>query len=146
MLAAATGCGLEPGSGSCTETQLELVDVSAATETTPLTLEGRLTADGGPLAGATVSFFVVRRGPDGDVLGVSVGSAGTGADGWAALTVPGGSRDLPAFSDQQVESYTARFSQLSKIDGVQYCRTSAEAELDVPCAGFACLRPSDPGV
>lgn len=138
MILAAAGCGLEPGSDLCTEPQLELVDVTTTEATEPLTLAGRLTVAGTPLVGGEVSYFVVRQDPDGDVLGVRVGSAHTDADGWARLTFAGGSRDLPAFKDQEVVGYTARFVSLTKIDGVQYCRTQAEADLTVSCAGFSC--------
>ena len=143
VLTAVTGCGVQPGSGLCTETQLELADVSATTATTPLELAARLTVDGGPLVGAEVTFFVTRRKSHGEVLGVRVGSAETNADGWATLSVSGGPHDLPAFSGERVEGYSARFQPISKIDGVQYCHTKAEADLTVPCAGFGCRAVSD---
>lgn len=138
LLLASAGCGLEPGSGLCTETEIDLPDLSVTDEAEPLTFEARLTAAGEPLVGVDLSFFVRRQDSDGEVLGVRVGTVETDADGVATLTLEGGARDLPVFRDQEVAEYSARFLLPTKLDGVQYCRSGAAADMSVPCAGRAC--------
>ncbi|MEU4767609.1 hypothetical protein AB0H12_30585 [Actinosynnema sp. NPDC023794] len=125
-----TACGTEPGSGSCAETVLSVEDVRVTDPVTPLTLTATMTADGKPVKGAELAFFI-GVGPVGEkAVGRRVGEATTGDGGVAAFVREDGVDGL-AFSDERVDGYTVEFNPINKIDGVQYCRSRGDAALTV---------------
>lgn len=138
LLLASAGCGLEPGSGLCTEPEIELADMSVADETEPFDMQVTVTSDGEPLAGVELSFYVHRVRDDGEERARRTGRAETDSEGVATHTLERGARDLPVHSDEEVIGYSVGFILTTKLDGVQYCRSSVFAELSVPCGGFAC--------
>lgn len=137
----ASGCGLvgQGLGGGCVETKLEARGVVVDDETEPLRLSAVLTADGAPVEGAELGFFMHRKGEDGEVRVLSVGSDVTDAEGEAERVYHGGSRDISAARSEKVVGYSVEFRQIDLIDDVRYCDgRSGTAELDAPCAGFAC--------
>lgn len=138
VLFAAPGCG---SGGGCTDTAITVEPVATEDMDEAVVFTARLTADGEPLEGAELEFYVFNTGPDGELQNGAVqGTAVTDADGFAELMVEGGSRNLPAFEDEVVTSYKAKYRSKDLIDGERYCQeTSDMASIDVPCAGFGCL-------
>lgn len=116
------------GGGGCTSTTLTVGAVPAAVRTGRVTLEARLTADGEPLQGAGVSFFVTGTGPN-DWTGQSVGGADSDADGTARVTLDAGlEAQVPA--GYQVDGYRAEFRGTSSVDDEgDYCRSNGEARI-----------------
>ncbi|THV34700.1 hypothetical protein [Glycomyces buryatensis] len=140
VLVAGAGCVNIPGSGGCVSTEVEAAAVATGDPTEPVVLTGRLTADGEPVEGSELEFFLFRTDENGELQnGTTLGEVETDSDGRAERVFEGGSRDLPAFSTETVASYRVEYSSDSNVDGVEYCASSSEqAALDVPCAGFGC--------
>lgn len=133
LLTLATSCsaGREQG---CQEVSIAVADVATVGPEDPVELTATILADGAPVPGADVAFFVHHTSEDGDEEGGVAANAETDAEGVATMLFAG-SADLPAFSDQTVTGYSAA---LVSSDG-RYCRSGSEvASLDVPCAGSAC--------
>lgn len=134
-----TGCSALPGAHDCTPTSIEVADVSTDSETEPLALTARLTADGNPVSGAELSYYLIRSRDGEDQAPELAGSATTDADGNAELRYEGGAVDILAASSEVVEAYTAEYVSKGLIDDTRYCgSTSDSAVIDVPCAGFGC--------
>lgn len=93
----------------------------------PVTLRARLTADGDPVAGAAIVFFVEVTAPT-PRSGRSIGDADTSADGVAAVSVRAGLKAL-VLADEAVKGYSAEFRVTSSADDGDYCRTRSEARL-----------------
>lgn len=135
-----TGCGFLPGTTNrCDQTSIGVEDVSAETGEEPLALTALLTADGQPVAGAEVAFYIFRSRDGVLQAGTYSGSGTTDADGVAELRFEGGSQDILSASAEKVESYSAEYVAEGEVGGVRYCgSTSDRAVIDVPCAGFGC--------
>lgn len=128
--AALVACGVEPGSGACTETSVAARPAILPAVTTPLRLSATLTAGDSPVAGAELAFFIRLVKPSGKANSVRMGEARTGPDGVATFERHDGVDGL-GFSDEKPEGYTAQFNPLAKIDGTQYCRSRATAALSI---------------
>lgn len=136
LLTLVTSCSAGSEQG-CQEVSIAVADVATASPDDPVELTATILADGAPVPGADVAFYVYHRGEDGDEGGRVTANAETDAEGVATM-VYAGSDDLPAFSDQTVSGYSAA---LVSSEG-KYCRSRSDvASLDVPCAGFACDAP-----
>jgi predicted amidohydrolase len=134
LLSLVTGCAPGGDDQGCQEVSIAVADVATAGQEDPVELTATITADGAPVAGADVGFFVHHESEDGDEGGRVTANAETDADGVATVSYAG-SDDLPAFSDQTVSGYSAA---LVSSEG-KYCRSRSDvASVDVPCAGFAC--------
>lgn len=132
MLVLNGGCGIEAGSGLCTRTALSLPPVDVSDPLAPLTLAARLTAGAKPVAGATVAFSVDLRSPalpNDDGGGIFVGKATSDADGVARYVREEGVDGLVLVPGDTLTGYEAGFTLLSKIGGVQYCRSHASGAL-----------------
>ncbi|WP_125774979.1 Ig-like domain-containing protein [Antribacter gilvus] len=134
LLALVAGCAAGGGQG-CQEVTIEVRAVATVSAEDPVPLTATIQADGAPVPGADVAFYVYHESTAGEDEGGAVtANAETDAEGVATVTYTG-SADLPAFSDQVVTGYSAA---LVSSEGT-YCRSRSEvASLDVPCAGFAC--------
>lgn len=128
-----SACGLEPGSGLCTETSLFTPPIRVVAPLAPLTFTATLTADQKPITGAELIFFVrrVSQGQTGtrDVT-FSVGSSTTGADGVARYIRKGGIDGLMG-GNGRLTGYEVAFRPVAKVGGVQYCRAASRGELTV---------------
>jgi hypothetical protein len=133
LLTLATSCAAGSEQG-CQEVSIAVADVATVSPDEPVELTATILADGAPVTGADVAFYVHHRSEDGDESGAVAANVETDAAGVATM-VYAGSDDLPAFSDQTVTGYSAA---LVSSDG-RYCRSRSKiAILDVPCAGSAC--------
>ncbi|SCF16844.1 hypothetical protein GA0074695_3942 [Micromonospora viridifaciens] len=124
------GCGTEPGSRSCTVTTISIQDVRVTDPLAPLTLTATVTANGRPLPGADLAYFIAVGRPGERTVGHVVGQATTDDDGVARYVRKHGVDGL-AFSDERIDRYSVEYSPLNKIDNVQYCRARADARLTV---------------
>ena len=128
-----SACGLEPGSGLCTETSLFTPPIRVVAPLAPLTFTATLTADDKPIAGAELIFFVrqVSQGQSGtSEVARSVGSGKTGPDGVARYTRKGGVDGLIG-PTERLAGYVVEFRPVAKVGGVQYCRGASHGELTV---------------
>ncbi|MEO3743858.1 hypothetical protein [Plantactinospora sp. B5E13] len=124
------GCGIEPGSPSCTVTTIEVRDVVVTDPLVSLTLAATMTADGRPVRGAELAFFVAVGRPGEQSTGLRVGEATTGDDGVARYVRRDGVDGL-GFADERADGYSVEFNPIRKLDGVQYCRSRSDARLTV---------------
>jgi hypothetical protein len=124
------GCGTEPGSGSCTVTTISISDVRVTNPLTPLTLTATMTADGRPVRGAELAFFIAVGRTGERTVGQLVGEATSSDDGVARYVREDGVDGL-AFSDERVDRYSVEYQPINKIGDVQYCRARADARLTV---------------
>ncbi|GAB3428926.1 hypothetical protein [Flindersiella endophytica] len=128
-----SGCGVEPGSGACTETRISAADVTLADPVRPLTLTARLTdREGRPVGGAELAFFVRLRKADGTgpATGVRIGETDTSTSGNATFVRDDGVDGL-GFSDERAVGYSVEYNPIVKIHDVQYCRSRTSAALTV---------------
>lgn len=118
-----TGCSQSQVFG-CTDVSLVVRDTHVQQVTDDLTLTAALTADGRPVAGERVNFWLYDKGPGlPPGSGVFVGTESTGAAGQARLKVAGGpARALTAGSTPT--GFGAEIPQ-SK----DYCAASSRAAL-----------------
>jgi hypothetical protein len=123
-------CGVEPGSGACTETSVAARAATLPAVTSPLRLPATLTAGDKPVAGAELAFFVRLKKSGGTVNSVRMGEARTGADGVATFERQDGVDGL-GFTDEKPEGYTVEFNPLTDVGGTQYCRSRTTAALTV---------------
>jgi hypothetical protein len=123
-------CGVEPGSGACTETSIAAPPATLPAATSPLRLPATLTAGDSPVAGAELAYFVRLKKPDGKVDSVRMGETTTGSNGVATFERRDGVDGL-GFSDEKADGYTVEYNPLTKIDDTQYCRSRATATLTV---------------
>lgn len=127
------GCGINPGSGQCTETTLTAPPITVTDPLAPLTVMATLTAKGKPVAGGDVDFFVIvvsATGARGLGSGGGLGHTPTGPDGVARIVRKGGIDGL-VFGTDRLTGYGADFIPLNKINGVQYCKTRVESPVTV---------------
>jgi len=134
---AVSGCS-SGCSGTATALQTQAVEVGDTRA--PLIVTARLTRDGRPLAGVRVKLAVALAGPN-NARAQALFYADTDADGRATVTRPEGVAGL-SFPSQQVTGYTAYFQPMNKIDGVEYCWSTASSpitcrtgEAPGPCPG-----------
>lgn len=129
-LGVGTGCGLEPGSGDCRVTELEVEPITVTDPLAPLALTATLTADGEPVAGAEVDFSTIVEGapnmPEGETGGGHVGTATTNADGVAEYVREEGIDGL-FLPGESFVGYRADFTPLTPVDDERYCRVRNEA-------------------
>ncbi|MGH9184494.1 MAG: hypothetical protein ACRD0U_01545 [Acidimicrobiales bacterium] len=122
LVAGAGGCGLESGSDSCTDVTLEAEPVTVNDPFEPLALTARMTANGKPLAGAELNFFIEPETPSGEKgVGGGTGRATTDAEGVARFVREGGIDGL-VFGEDRLTEYVVQFSSPSRIGGTQYCQ------------------------
>ncbi|SCE71393.1 hypothetical protein GA0074695_0514 [Micromonospora viridifaciens] len=114
-------------SGGCAETVLEVSPVEVDDVTAPLTVDARLTRDGRPVAGVTVTLAVMVVGPN-NAHSEAMFYATTDADGRASVTRPGGVARLSP-TNHQVTAYSAYFQPMNKIDGAHLCWSSVSAPI-----------------
>lgn len=127
--AVAATCGLLTGCSQsqvfgCTGVSLAVRDTHVERITDDLTLTATLTADGKPVAGRRVNFWLYDKGagqPSGS--GVFVGTKSTGASGTARLTVVGGPAGVLTAGTTPT-GFGAEMPQRK-----DYCGASAKAEL-----------------
>ncbi|MEU2613122.1 hypothetical protein ABZ570_16300 [Micromonospora sp. NPDC007271] len=124
------GCGSEPGSRSCTVMAISIPDVRVTDPLAPLTLTATVTANGRPLAGAELAYFIAVGRQGEQTVGRVVGQARTGDDGVARYVRQHGVDGL-TFSDERIDRYSVEYSPINKIGNVQYCRARADARLTV---------------
>lgn len=118
-----TGCSRSQVYG-CTGVSLAVRDTHVERITDDLPLTATLTAEGKPVAGRRVNFWLYDKGrgqPSG--AGVFVGTRSTGADGVARLTVAGG----PAGVLTAGTTPTGFGAELPQSKA--YCGANAKAEL-----------------
>lgn len=121
--ALATGCSQSQVSG-CRDVALAVRDTHVQRVTDDLTLTATLTADGRPVAGQQVNFWLYDKGPGlPPGSGVYVGTKSTGAAGQARLNLVGGpARALTAGSTPT--GFGAEIPQ-----GKHYCAANTRAAL-----------------
>lgn len=117
------GCSASSVYG-CTGVSLSVRDTRVQALTDDLPLTATLTADGKPVTGQQINFWIYDTGP-GQVsgAGVFVGTKSTGADGTARLTLAGG----PAA--QLLAGTTPTGFGAEKPQRKDYCGANAKAEL-----------------
>jgi hypothetical protein len=125
------GCSASKRNAGCIHTAVEARSVPLAGQTSPVTLRGRLTGDGKPLAGFRVSFSLVFTGPT-KVVGKAgrmsnqIGYASTDADGVATYRLGGGpaGQALPGL---RAVGYEVGITFGNPIKGRYYCGSHASA-------------------
>ena len=95
-----------------------------------LVFEVRLTSDGDPVEGATIGFYSLTRGEQGEG-GHNIGSAETDEDGVARLVREQGLQDM-AVPGQEVTGYQAAYAGLSTDDGDSYCEAREDGTVETP--------------
>lgn len=136
MLIGGTGCSFPSDSDGCVPTEIESVRVTNVDPAERVALTGRLTAEGEPIEGAEVIFWLFYTDENGEESGRSIGVVETDADGLAELAFAGAG-DLPGFSTDTVVAYQTEYSSI--LTSADHCGSSSEkVALDLPCAGFAC--------
>jgi 5-hydroxyisourate hydrolase-like protein (transthyretin family) len=132
LLVPVAGCG-----GHCTATALEVRPIEVNDVRAPLTVTARLTREGRPFPGVTVKLTVNLIGPD-NAHAEALYYGKTDADGRASATRPEGARSVPEY---RVTGQAAYYQPLNRVDGVQYCWSSANAP--ITCAGGPCQARAD---
>jgi hypothetical protein len=130
-----SGCTLQPGSGQCEETIIEVQPLRFKASQKPVTLPARLTTKKGgrPVVGAELAFFnrtIPPWAPD-RPTGRIVGTAVTGADGRAEFVDAAGVNGLVAVKDERLIGYIVRFQQITDVGGKFYCHSRATADITV---------------
>ena len=116
-------------SGRCVPTALAPAPATVTGKYAPLTLSAKLTAGAGPVSGAPVNFYVTVHSPtEKPRAGFVVGNATTGGDGTAMFVRPQGTDGL-TLGDEKPASFEVQFNPSTKIGGVQYCQTRADAPI-----------------
>lgn len=118
-----TGCSQSQVYG-CTGVSLAVHDTHIERITDDLALTATLTADGKPVAGQQINFWLYDKGPGQPPgSGVFVGTKSTGADGAARLTVAGGPAGV------LTAGTTPTGFGAEKPQRKDYCGAKAKAEL-----------------
>ncbi|HVK23220.1 MAG TPA: hypothetical protein VM677_17830 [Actinokineospora sp.] len=107
----------------CSDTEIAVV--APVLGQGPVTFEAKLTADGDPVEGARLDFYIMATGPRGEE-GHLAGQATTGGDGVAKVVVDRSTLDRPGATLSGVE---VTFDSLAEINGEHYCESKARASL-----------------
>jgi hypothetical protein len=125
------GCTSSKGNAGCIHTAVEVTPVHLAGQSSPVTLQGRLTGDGKPLADFRVAFSLTYSGPT-KLVGKAgkvddlIGYAKTNADGVATYQLRGGPAG-EALPGETGVGYTVGITFGNPIEGRYYCGSHAGA-------------------
>ncbi len=125
-----TGCS---GSGllDCTSTSLGMRDVRLTGYTHPFSLRGDLTADGKPLAGVELNFWIYTggAGTGSPAAGQYLGTEKTGPDGVAVLEEPSGPAAL-SISGRVQTGFGVELPGGGPAGGTKYCAAKKRVKIN----------------
>jgi hypothetical protein len=125
------GCTGSKSKAGCIDTAIDVSPVHVASQTSPVTLRGRLTGDGKPLPNFRLAFSVTYSGPT-KLVGKAgkvdnqIGYAMTNADGVATFRLARGPAG-EALPDETGVGYTVGLTLGNPINGRYYCGSHASA-------------------
>lgn len=115
----------------CTEVVLVASPVTVNDPHAPVTFTATMTADGRPVAGAELIYFIEPETPSGEQgVGGGTGKAKTDTNGIARFVRDAGIDGL-AFGNDRLTEYIVQYSSPARIGGIHYCQADTTASIIV---------------